>query len=456
VGLKVALNPPFKAAVLFCSRRDVRDAVKEVLKNMGVTAVAAPASPEECIDDLKKDPESLLVIDWELGGAEVTKVFEAVKGSNRIETRPIFLLAAQISAKLVAIGYEYAVTQTHTGQISQAKIKEYLLEVHRHEKNNAPLKKVLSMVSEARQQNKWDVATNLLEGMKEKLPGNARIAVELAENFVREEKWNEAVGLLEPFASAQPPYARALHLMGRCQMKLGQFEEASITLTKAKLLNPFNISRLIDLGNTLLRTDEVEEAKANFAEAKEIDPTNKAAKIGTGQCMLLEGDVNDALLILKDVSDDQELASIFNTSAIMAIRAGRFQDGMSLYDAACRAIGANLTVKARLIYNKGLGYQRQKLSNDALNLFKEALALDPGFNKAKRTFAVLMKKMGHSLPPDLEQIANINPEENISGSKKSPASGEAARTNPSDPMGLNFHDENDLEDSLDEESITFV
>jgi tetratricopeptide (TPR) repeat protein len=449
----VTVTPLFEAAVLFCSRRDVRDAVKDVLKAMGVTGIGAPTTAEDCIESLKKDPEALLVIDWEIGGAEVTKVFEAVKGNNRIETRPILLLAAEVSAKLVSIGYEYAVTQTHTGQISQARIKECLVEVHRHEKNTAPLKQILSKVSEARSQNKWDIATTLLETMKDKLPGNARISVELAENLVRSENWNEAIQLLKPFSLAQPPYARALHLLGRCQVKLGQFDEATATLTKAKLLNPFNISRLIDLGNCLMKNDEVAEAKKNFAEAGKLDPKDKAAKVGTGQCMLLEGDVNDALLILKDMTDTQELAAIFNVSAVMAIRAGRFKHGMSLYDSACRAIGADSKVKARLLYNKGLGFQRQKQGNPAIALFQEAIALDANFNKAKRTCGNLLKKMGLPVPADLEAFLTENPAEGSSPVKSQSGGQNQSRAEAADPLSIDFDDQHD---DMDDEAITFI
>lgn len=234
-------------------------------------------------------------------------------------------------------------------------------------------------------------------------------------------KWEEVLKLLEPFTVTQPPYARALHLMGRCLMKLGRFAEASLILNKAKLLNPFNVARLIDLGNSLLRSNEIEQAKENFSEAAKLDGTNKEAKVGTGQCMLLEGDVNEALIVLKDISDQHELASIFNTSAIMSIRAGRFKDGMALYDAACLAISGNSKIVARLTFNKGLGYQRQRRDAEALNFFKEALALDGQFVKARRCYADVLKKLGHEAPPGAEALANESFEEQINAKRDSEA-----------------------------------
>jgi tetratricopeptide (TPR) repeat protein len=187
---------------------------------------------------------------------------------------------------------------------------------------------------------------------------------------------------------------RIQHLKARCLMQQGEFEEAASILTNCKLINPFNVERLVDLGRAFIQTNQIREALATFDEALELDKDNKPAALGRAQCRLLEGDVNDALGLLRQISTQREVASLFNNAAILAIRQNRFDHGFSLYRAAIGAVGNSPRIVARLLYNLGIAQYKHFKLDEALECFESSFKQDPAFIKAKQNAQVIAHKLG--------------------------------------------------------------
>jgi tetratricopeptide (TPR) repeat protein len=223
------------------------------------------------------------------------------------------------------------------------------------------------------------------------MPGQERVATELAENLIHEGVWDKALEILKPFSDRDPPSIRALHLAGRCLMARGDYGAATQLLGRAKILNPHNVDRLLDLGNAFLRDDQVDLALANFSEAAAIEPDNKDATVGKGQCLLMNGEVNEGLALLKAVSGPREMASIFNSAAVLTIRAERYDKGMALYKSALAALGKDDRIASRLMFNMGLGYKRWSKLDKAMACFQRSLELDPGYAKAQKHRDALAK-----------------------------------------------------------------
>jgi pyridoxine/pyridoxamine 5'-phosphate oxidase len=76
-----------KMATVFISRMTVRSVVVREIKNYGIDTVNAFESVAECCEDLRNNPESLLVVDWEHGERAVTKILRQAQGPYRVDTR---------------------------------------------------------------------------------------------------------------------------------------------------------------------------------------------------------------------------------------------------------------------------------------------------------------------------------------------------------------------------------
>jgi len=370
--------------IVHTPRVDLRDAVREELKGLGVGNALVPSNRDDCIEKLVKNPESVLVLDWELGAEDVNVILSSVKGHFLVETRPVFLVTPDISDGIIAVAAEYGVSQVHAGPISRLTITECLEAIFKEDNETKVVRDTLVQVANARHKGDWSLATPILIELHDKLPEHERVATELAENLIYENAWQQALKVLEPFANQDPPSVRAMHLKGRCLMQAGDYDKAVAILEKAKLINPHNVDRLIDLGNAFLRVDRIDEAMENFDAATSIEPTRKDAQVGKGQCLLMAGEVNEALGLLKAISGPRELASIFNTAAVLSMRNGHHEKGMSLYKSAMAAIGKNDKIQARLYFNMGLGYKRWNKPEKAAACFAKSLELDPSYEKAAR------------------------------------------------------------------------
>ena len=446
-------KPPFTEIIFFSSRMEIRDAVREAVKKFSPQIKIFPvASSDLALEEIAKNDRSLLILDWEMGSEAIVETLEKSAKSQKIETRPIIIIASSMSKQLIGLSYEYHVSKVHTGEISIKKILELLKLIAKDEGYNGPLRTVLSKVNKKRNAGEWDAATSLLEGLQKKLPNNPKVAAELAVNRIYANQWEQALSLLEPIEHLDPPYIRALQLLSRCRMKIGKFKEAAESLKKAKLINPFNIDRLLQLGKVLIHCDEIDEAKNVYKEARELAPGNQEALKGEGQCLLLEGEVNEALDLLNSIESARELASVFNSSAVFTMRKGKYQQGMQLYDSALGAIKDDNAVAARLNFNKGIGFRRWQKDPEALSCLEKAIKLDESFEKAKRSYTELARKLGKEVPsefavPNLPSEGEEQLDESIGLDFTLSTKGDNVRSSLIDEFDDDIEDDDD--DSLD-------
>lgn len=382
------------AAVVHSKRKDLVALLGTELKALGAASVIEPKNKDDCVEKLIKDPTAILCVDWELGSEEVNQVLGAVKGHFKIETRPILMVINEIEANVISTAAEYAVSQMHAGPLAAETLRDCLKALIAEDEDTKSLKEVLVQVAVARGKGDWAIATPMLMELYDKNPGNERIALELAENLIYEGTWDHAEQIIQPYLAAEPPNIRALHLMGRCYMSKGKFDDAIKLLEKAKIVNPHNVDRLIDLGEAFLNNNQVDEAMANFREASTLDEDSKQAKFGQGKCMLMNGEVNEALGLLKSMSGPREMASIFNTAAVLSMHHGSFEKGMQLYRSALAALGRNDKIGSRLMFNMGLGFRRWKKEDKALACFAKSLEMDPTYVKAAKHKELAEKALG--------------------------------------------------------------
>ena len=93
--------------------------------------------------------------------------------------------------------------------------------------------------------------------------------------------------------------------------------------------------------------------------------------------------------LLGQMENVQELASVFNSAAIMAIRQGHFKQGLSLYKSALAYVTSDSKVMARVFFNMGVGLVKWGKSAQALSAFEQAVAHDAEFGKAVHNLGIL-------------------------------------------------------------------
>lgn len=369
--------------IIFTPRKDLSRIAIDHLKMKGVSSITEHDASDEAIDSLARLPNALLIIDWQAGEKEVARVLSFNRKRHPDRLRPILLIAEKVSDQIVATAAEYSVTQIFTEELNMKTLGARLTSMIMVEAAPNDVKRVLNEVAEARKVEDWKLSLTILQKALAKHPNNQRLKCEIAETLMYMGEYENAYKILEGINKTKPPYLRGQHMLSRCLLKLGRPEEAHDILQSTMLLNPFDTERLVDLGRALFQLERFQEANTHFERALDIDGKNRDALLGKSECTLMDGDVNDALSILREVSTPVEMASIFNTCAVMTIRKGKHEAGMGLYQTAMKAIGGNQKLQARLFFNMGIGYRRIGQKDKAIACYENSIKLDPKFEKAQ-------------------------------------------------------------------------
>lgn len=384
--------------IIFSTREDLTKLASDHLKIKGVSNIIQPKDAADCIEALNRFPKGLLILDWQIGAEDVVKILAHNRRRFNGIIRPIMLIANKVSDQLIATSGEYSVSQIFTEQLTLKNLGARLANLIIGETMPTEIKKVLQEVHEAREGGDLKTVLQTLQKTLNKHPNNLRIKCELAESLIKMNQWDNAFKILDGIALAKPPYLRGIHLLGRCYLKRGQYKEALQTFEQASLFNPHDVDRLCDIGTALLNMDRIKDASEHFDRALEIDPEMREAKLGKGQVELMDGHVNEALAIMKEISGDLEMASIFNTCAVLNMRQSRHQAGMNLYQSALKALGKDSRLQSRLYFNMGIGYRRWGKKDKALSCFTEAGKLDPKFAKIQEQVNAMNAHTAASAP----------------------------------------------------------
>lgn len=380
-------------AVVFSNRADLRNAVRGELKACEVKSdkMHNVSSTAECLKKLEEGEAAFLVLDWEVGPDKIVEILSSNKSDHRIESHPTFLIAAHLDDNITAVAAEFNVLKVHCGEITPEQIRTAIKEMVRDVNHLSPIRQILVNVEKCRAEGKLAEASTILEKVYEKSPDNTRVALELAENYAQSERWAEAQTILETLKDADPPLARARHLLARCYLKKGDHQRAVESLQGAQLISPYNVERLCEIGNLFLDIERPKDAKKAFEAMLEVAPESKKGTLGKTTSMLQLGELNEALQILKSAANNREIASVFNTSAIISIRQGKHQAALDLYKTAHTAVGNNSRIQARLKFNMGIGFVKWGKLPEAAKCFEEAVKLDPEFTDAAHNLAALKK-----------------------------------------------------------------
>jgi tetratricopeptide (TPR) repeat protein len=369
--------------IIFTARKELAKMATDHLKMKGVSSLFDYETVDETKDALASYQKALLIIDWQIGDENVVKVLAYNRKRHPDQLRPILLISDEITDQIVVTAAEYSVTQIFAEELTPKKLGARLASLIMVDALPSDIKNVLNQVAEARKVEDWKKSLALLQKALAKNPTNQRLKCEAAESLLYMGDYDNALKILEPFRAGKPPYLRGQHMLSRCLLKLGKAEEAQKILSSTMLFNPFDTDRIVDLGRALFQLERFQEASAQFDAALKIDGKHQGALLGKSKCSLLDGDVNDALIILKEITSPVEMASVFNTCAVITMRKGKHEAGMDLYRTALKAIGSNSELQARLFFNMGIGYHRQNQKEKAKACYDNAIKLDPKFAKAK-------------------------------------------------------------------------
>ncbi|MFW7377377.1 MAG: tetratricopeptide repeat protein [Oligoflexus sp.] len=404
------------SVLLYSKRADIRSVVRQAFKSHGLTSEQQQnvMNESDMLQQIQEQEYAFLVLDWEMGADSVQRILEANRRENKLESHPSFLLAAKEQVEILELAREYHISYLAIGEVNTDTIREQTTGLYRDYQNLSPVRQVLINVHHAWKQNEFDKAHTLLLQLYEKSPENPRVVVELAESYIERQEWDAAEALLRPHIDQKPPSARIKHLYARCRLKKKDYNGAIASLKGAQLISPYNLERLLEMGELFLDFDRLDEAMEAYSDILEFAPMAKKARFGKSQALMLAGEMNEALGLLRECANNQELSAIFNTAAIIAIRQEKQDLGFRLYLKALQILRQEKKLSSRVVYNLGIGMVKAGYIDKGLICFEKSFELDPAFDNASYNIKVLRQHLKqpqkkntpvpiHDAEADLEQ-----------------------------------------------------
>ncbi len=339
----------------------------------------------EVVEALNKFGSGIFLHDFEATDKSQAELLQ--QRLNRMdEFAPIIrvVMAPDITPKMMALGSDAQVRRLVPYSSNLSAVARELKMIAQTESSVGEMqRKIRALASGPVKANQVE-ADKIIESTYNQYRHDPAIRVEYGGVLIRREQFDEAKVIGEQLLRKEPNNLRAMSLVSRALMKQGKFDEAIKIMENANGLAPGNPDRLISLGDAFFKIGKNEKAKAFLKQAKEADSSaaGEADKV-LGQVALSEGDMSGALELLVGSCTEDESAGFFNNSAVQAIKSGKPEKALELYQTALKAVKTN-RLRPAIHYNIALAYTDLELIDDALKAINQALKIDKKFEKAIR------------------------------------------------------------------------
>jgi tetratricopeptide (TPR) repeat protein len=367
-----------------------RELVRKTLAmaNYKVSFISALSEVTSAIAEFKP---SVLVHDWAAVDETQTRKFHLNFSRTSTATELVrVLIVPDITPNLLAFANDALIERVYSyGSASLNLGAELDMVTSVQDKSE-----IAQLVRESRadgfkyDQNKLDAK---VEELYQKFPHDTKVKLEFGNLNFRQNKYTEALVLASDLVAREPMNLRAMNLMARAMMKTGQWDKALDTLEQAQILSPSNPERLVMIGDACYGKGDLNKALQCYEEAADLDPDMiPAAHRQMGQIKLEMGQVEEALNLFKNSVSEDESAGFFNNAAVAAVRDGKPEQALKLYETAMRALKTN-RLKPLIHFNIALSHRRLGDNESAVKHLKKALQIDPNYEKAKVQLDQIMR-----------------------------------------------------------------
>lgn len=313
-----------------------------------------------------------------------------------------------------AIISEFYFFETITKPIAEKAFLKRFEELEEQQKNPESDRNFQMEFKNVLLEKKFKQAEGLLLPKLKKEPNSLRFLTLYAELLLKAQETKKSEEFLDKILKIDPNHIPALNLISKVYIKTNRFEDAMRVLEKAKMLSPQNVERLLVIGELNLGNSEAEKAEENFKNVLKLNPTDDRAAFGLGRALATQGKTEESKKILSNLKKGTELASFFNNKGVLLVKAGKYNEGVSLYRNAMKVIDIP-EKEYLLLYNIALAYSKLGEREQAIEYAKKSIDKGPqNYSKSK----TLLEKLEKEEPsPNLTPADAIPLDEKNTGPK---------------------------------------
>ncbi|KAB8029061.1 response regulator [Fluviispira multicolorata] len=375
---------------------DILSQVEKIFVKLGIGNYKTFLSAEKALKELEVAKESydMVIVDVRMPIFAGIALVQYIKTHVEKKIRDTFCvpLVGSIGREDKAILSEFSFFETVSKPIAEKAFIVRLGELGEQHKNPNSDKNFQTHFNNALIEKKYKQAEDLILPRLKQDPKSLRFLTLYAELLLRAQQAKKAEEFLNKVLKIDQNHIVALNLMSKVYIKTNRFDDAMKVLEKAKIYSPHNIDRLLVMGELHLGSGEADKAEENFNSVLKLNPTDERATYGLGRALATQGKTDESKKILASLKKGVELASFFNNKGILLVKAGKYNDGISLYKNAIKVLD-DQEREHLLLYNIALAYSKLGDSPKALDFAKKASEKAPKENvKPKKLLEKLQKE----------------------------------------------------------------
>ncbi len=397
---------------------DVLSQMDKIFQKMGKKNYKGFLSADLAIKELESNPKpyDIVFVDVRMPVISGIALVQHIKTHSDKKIRDCYCipLVGSIGKEDKAIISEFHFFETLTKPIAEKYFLKRFEELEEQQKNPESDRNFQSEFNNALLEKKFKQAEDLLLPRLKKEPSSLRFLTLYAELLLRAHDTKKSEEFLNKILKIDSNHIPALNLISKVYIKTNRFEEAMKVLEKAKALSPHNVERLLVMGELNLGNGEAEKAEENFKGVLKLNPTDDRAAFGLGRALATQGKTDESKKILTNLKKGTELDSFFNNKGVLLVKAGKFNEGVSLYRNAIKVIDIP-EKEYLLLYNIALAYSKLGEKDKAIEYAKKSVTKAPkNYTKSK----ILLEKLEKETPaPPLTPAEAVPLDEKNIGSK---------------------------------------
>jgi tetratricopeptide (TPR) repeat protein len=375
---------------------DVLSQMDKIFQKMGNKNYKGFLGADPAIKELESNPNpyDLVFVDVRMPVISGIALVQHIKTHPDKKIRDCFCipLVGSIGKEDKAIISEFHFFETLTKPIAEKDFMKRFEELEEQQKNPESDRNFQMEFKNALLEKKFKQAEGLLLPKLKKEPNSLRFLTLYAELLLRAHDTKKSEEFLNKILKIDANHIPALNLISKVYIKTNRFEDAMRVLEKAKMLSPHNVERLLVIGELNLGNGEAEKAEENFKSVLKLNPTDDRAAFGLGRALATQGKTEESKKILSNLKKGTELASFFNNKGVLLVKAGKYNEGVSLYRNAIKVIDIP-EKEYLLLYNIALAYSKLGDREKAIESAKKSVNKAPkGYLKSKTLLERLEKE----------------------------------------------------------------
>ena len=232
-------------------------------------------------------------------------------------------------------------------------------------------------------------------------------------------KYSDATAMFEHYTGQRPANAWGHYMLGLSAWKSGDLARSEVAFEKALSIDPHHVKSLVNLSRVFIEQKRYDDALGRLTRAAEIDPESTEVSRLIARTYVAQGKIGEAVDTYHRAIEVNELdAWSMNNLGLLLLETERADEALPLL---ARAVELRQGVPA-FHNNLGMALEHTGRFKAAAAAYQAALAVDPGYDKAKRNLARVELVQGNSEEPvDVGPPANGVVEKTVkSGVGKTP------------------------------------